>query len=448
MSVSWTAEQVLALAPDASSTKSGSDLATPRKWVSLGQAEHALWGECQGSGANPYQTQIDLREPAFKCSCPSRKFPCKHALGLFLLFVNQPNAFSRSQPPQWVTDWLTARDKRAEKAAEKKEARTDKHPDTAAQAKRAAQRENKVKAGLQELDIWLSDLVRTGLANVQTRPYSFWESIAARMVDAQAPGIARMLKQMAEIPATGDGWQERLLGRIAMLHLLLEGYKRIDALSEEAQSDIKSLIGWTQDREDILAKQGIRDRWFVAGQRAYEEDRLRVQRTWLWGQESRRAALILDFSHISQPISNNGLIPGSWIDAELVFFPGSYPIRALIKDKEAAHSELEAAIGFDSIKSALKTYSSVLAVCPWAATDAFPVVLHSANIINKNGRWIITDSDGCIMPVSRQCRSTWQILSISGGHKIGMMGEWDGEFLLPLAVWTSGRFYNVIDNDY
>nr|WP_279163542.1 SWIM zinc finger family protein [Rhodococcus erythropolis] len=27
---------------------------------------------------------VDLRGPAYKCSCPSRKFPCKHALGLLV----------------------------------------------------------------------------------------------------------------------------------------------------------------------------------------------------------------------------------------------------------------------------------------------------------------------------------------------------------------------------
>jgi hypothetical protein len=73
MEEQWTAERVLSLAPDASSAKAGKELSSPRKWQNLGQSEAAAWGECQGSGAKPYQTQIDLSEPAFKCSCPSRK---------------------------------------------------------------------------------------------------------------------------------------------------------------------------------------------------------------------------------------------------------------------------------------------------------------------------------------------------------------------------------------
>ena len=64
MSATWTTEQILALAPDANSAKNGKDLAPPRKWVSLGQNEQAVWGECQGSGKTPYQTQGVQRQPS------------------------------------------------------------------------------------------------------------------------------------------------------------------------------------------------------------------------------------------------------------------------------------------------------------------------------------------------------------------------------------------------
>src|SRR5512133_1536392 len=110
MPVSWTPEQVLGLAPDEASRKNASGLANPRKWLRLDKNDPAnptlLWGEMQGSGAEPYRCQVDLSGPAFKCSCPSRKLPCKHTLGLFLLYAGQPGAFETSQPPDWVMAWL------------------------------------------------------------------------------------------------------------------------------------------------------------------------------------------------------------------------------------------------------------------------------------------------------------------------------------------------------
>jgi uncharacterized Zn finger protein len=76
-----TTDQVTALAPDAASFKAGRALAATRKWELLGSDEEVLWGLASGSGKNPYRTQVALGEFATKCSCPSRKFPCKHALG-------------------------------------------------------------------------------------------------------------------------------------------------------------------------------------------------------------------------------------------------------------------------------------------------------------------------------------------------------------------------------
>lgn len=249
----WTTEQILALAPDASSAKNGKALATPRKWLSLGKNEQAVWGECQGSGKTPYQAQIDLTETAFRCSCPSRKFPCKHGLGLFLLSSSEPTAFTSNTPPEWVSEWLNTRSqKRAKKSAP---AAPVVNP--AAQAKRSQQRYKKVEAGIQDLELWLRDLVRQGLAAVQSQPYSFWDGVAARMVDAQAPGIARQLREMASIPHSGASWQERLLSQLGRLHLLIQGFKHLNTLPAATQADIRSLIGWTQSQEELLASHTV-----------------------------------------------------------------------------------------------------------------------------------------------------------------------------------------------
>ena len=102
-----SAESVLALAPDAASAKAANGLTKPGQWPLLGANEAAVWGECQGSSR--YQTQVDLSGPSFRCSCPSRKFPCKHGLALLLLWAKNPAQFQASAPPAWVTEWLAER---------------------------------------------------------------------------------------------------------------------------------------------------------------------------------------------------------------------------------------------------------------------------------------------------------------------------------------------------
>ena len=66
---------------------------------------------------------------------------------------------------------------------------------------------------------------------------------AARLIDAQAPGVARLLQQMAFLPHSGDKWQERLLERLSRLHLLLESYKRIETLPVGLQANGRPLHG-------------------------------------------------------------------------------------------------------------------------------------------------------------------------------------------------------------
>src|SRR3954468_24304020 len=102
----WPAATVEGLAPDAASVTAARRLARPGPWSATGHDDHTVWGLCKGSGARPYQTQVDLEGPAYKCSCPSRKFPCKHALALLLRRAADPAAVPAGEPPEWVREWL------------------------------------------------------------------------------------------------------------------------------------------------------------------------------------------------------------------------------------------------------------------------------------------------------------------------------------------------------
>src|ERR1700689_3888588 len=178
MPARWSADSVLELAPDESSRRSGAGLGRPAPWSGAGVAGDRLWGLCAGSGKNPYQVVVDLGGPAYKCSCPSRKFPCKHALGLLLNWANGavPEA---GTPADFAASWLADRRARAEKA-EKSVVRTDPADsgssagsgpaaDRAAAARQAArqraeQRAERVANGLAELRSWLRDQVLVGLS--------------------------------------------------------------------------------------------------------------------------------------------------------------------------------------------------------------------------------------------------------------------------------------------
>jgi len=437
MSSIWTQEQILALAPDTSSAKNAQALAVRSKWLSLGYNQQAIWGECQGSSSNSYRIQIDLIELAFKCNCPSHKSPCKHAIGLFLLFADQEDAFTEKTLPQ-----ETSLDTPKHKSDNKTES-TKKVVDTVAQAKRAQMRYNKVAAGMQDLELWLRDLVRQGLAVAQGQPYSFWDTAAARLVDAQAPGVARMLREIGSIPHSGIGWEERLLIQLGRVYLLISGFKRLETFPAEMQADIRTQIGWTQQSEELLTSSGVRDRWLILGQRVTEEDKLRSQFNWLWGEQSQQPALILNFAYGNQPLDTS-LIPGTSIDAELVFFESAYPLRSLVKIHHDAAESVDKMPGYSNIPNMMQAYAKALARNPWI--DQFPVALQAVMpVFNDDGNFCgVRDADGYMLSTSGlSSQQTWQLLALSGGHAVGIFGEWNGDRFLPLSVYAENVFVTL-----
>ncbi len=211
----WSTEHVLSLAPDQASAKAAGKLSAPAPWSAAGCGQGALWGLCKGSGSTPYRTVVELATPAYKCSCPSRKFPCKHALGLLMLWSGSPGAVVEgAEPPDWAAEWLNGRQHSAEQSAQRLAARAEAvAADPAAARRRAAKRSARVAAGAQELRLRLADRVRHGLAD-QASVAGGWDEVAARMVDAQAPGLASRVRELDSTP------QDGLLAGYALTHLL------------------------------------------------------------------------------------------------------------------------------------------------------------------------------------------------------------------------------------
>lgn len=443
----WTTEQVIALAPDAASVKAARGIGRPGQWPTRGQNSRALWGECQGSGGAPYQISVDPGEPAFKCSCPSRKLPCKHVLGLLLLAAGQPDAVPAGEPPAWVSEWLAKREqnaqRKASRAAEVEAAPEQQAKRAAAKDKRTAERQRKVEAGLDELDRWLRDLVRQGLTHAPNQQPRHWDRMAARLVDAQAPGLARWLREMSSLIISGEGWSERLLAQLGSLYLLLEGYRRLDSLPEPLQADIRSRIGWTWQEADLPAEAWARDRWLVVGQRSYEEETLRVRRTWLWGRECGRWALALDFAHQSQPMPPSAA-PGTWLEAELGFLPSQYPLRALLRNSIPVEDRAMPPALADSV-ALLAAYAGALAQQPWL--EILPATV--AGLVPVHGEadaWFLRDAAANLLPVNPGFADPWRLLALSGGLPLTVFGEWNGRQFWPLSAWISERFTMILRN--
>jgi hypothetical protein len=429
MGRTFSRDDVLRLAPDGGSAKSGQDLAQVRKWLTLAGDEFVIWGECQGSGAKPYQVQIELAEPAFKCSCPSRKFPCKHGLGLLLIYATSPNSIIAGERPAWLSEWISSRQARAVKAAEK-QTREPKSRDPETRAKGRKKRIYNAREGLEGLSAWMRDLVHAGLGAVPGRGFDFFDNQARRMVDAQAPGIARMVREMGSLSAQGAGWQRPFVEQLSRLHLLARAVARFDDLPGAVRADVESVLGVTTAADELKTLPAVVDRWQVIAQEVELDDRLRVQRTWLFGIHSQRSALVLQFAHGGAAFEAT-LSAGSEWDGELVYFPGNGP-RAAFRAVSSKIEPLTAFDGCSSIDELLGRYSKMLGDFPWLERLCFPL----KNVVpakTDSAFWLV-DQTGAALPVKVKEHVCFSLLAMSGGHPVDIAAEFDGHALRPLSV--------------
>jgi hypothetical protein len=307
--------------------------------------------------------------------------------------------------------------------------------DPSAAAKRAATRAERVSAGLDDLDRWLRDQIRSGLNGMDRAGYAYFDTMAARMVDAQAPGVASMLRS---IPAemAGVEWPERVLSQLGSLHLLIQAHRRLDALPADLVATVRSRIGYPVSKSDVLAGPGLSDRWLALGMLDTVEFRLETRRVWLFGTTTSRWALWLNFAPPGGRLDAS-VLPGQVLSADLHFYSGSGQYRALIGHRHGAGddrlqpTDQPRAETFSELR---RRFADLVAADPWASR--MPAVVEAAPIPSRDPGepWQLRDSSGFACNLVGLVAEPWPLVARSGGTPIRVFGEWNGRGLRALSV--------------
>ncbi|MGW4243369.1 DUF5691 domain-containing protein, partial [Nocardia sp. NPDC004722] len=307
----------------------------------------------------------------------------------------------------------------------------------------AEQRRARVSAGLADLDTWLTDQVRTGLAQAD-RSMGAFERVAARMVDAQAPGIASTLRQLP-LATTHSDWPRLLVREYARLHLLATAHARLDNLSPALRASVRTHIGYPTPAETVRAEPAVRDRWLVLGVRTTVEDALYTRRVWLRGRASGRWALLVDHHYGSPAFPNDTPAPGFQVDASVHFYPGAAPLRAMWgarhEDIPEPFTTIPQAEQPSTIAAALAQQAAALGADPFLRS--WPMLLAEVVPVRSEKGWYVLESGGDALPVSIAEGEPWRLLGLSGGHPVTVIGEWTVDGLVPVAALAAGTVVDV-----
>lgn len=446
----WTDEKIAALAPNDSAERRGRMLANSAKWEYTATNYEGIWGAFKGSGAQPYITQIQLNEQRFKCTCPVRKAPCKHILGLLFLYAKSSAVFKYQAAPEHIQQWLKAQGSSPVAPAIKSSPNLIKSDEALEKAriakeKRWQKRLDLMAAGIEELELWLTDVVRQGIANTDIQKASFWQQTAAKMMDAKLPRVSTYLKETHQLIIKEQDWTELLVNRLGELYWWVESFKKREKLSADLQEELFRHFGKTVKKADIIADNPETvDHWLVIGKKeAIDIEGRNFRKVWLQGQNSNQTALFLEFTFGNMSYERQYTV-GDLLRGPVVFYSTSYPQRAVPLELSTASLYTHFKLNYhNSISALLNAYGQALAQHPWL--ESFPAALQGISVVKQNDNLILIDQEQQCLPLTANLSESaiWQILAISGGHPIDLFGEWDGLYFEPLSLLTVDKIISL-----
>lgn len=414
-----TVDQVLGLAPDQNLRRATRAIATPDKWNTLAHDQAILWGVFNVSNRAPFQAAIHRTTFAATCTCTSHRRPCNHSLALLLLATGQPTVFAQADSPDWAA---------VVNAHGLEIGRTQTHHPT--------KRLRTIRRGLADLERWLHDMIRAGLAQLPNQPKAYWETMAARLVDTRCPKLAQTIRDWATILTSEPNWAEQLLRQLGRMQLLIDAFKRFELVSAETQIDLSLAVGWQPDQRNDAPI--LPDRWHVIGSHTKLHGRRRIQHTWLWGETHQCYATLIYPAPARHQIRQQFIVGTSFI-ADLCLLGSTLPLQAI---PNTAPTDLQQSTHFVTAPQSIRDLNEQFATCHarnfWL--DAYPATLQQTHITREHDRWYLHDSAGYRLPLHPDFAHGWHLMAMASAP---LFGVWDGASFRPMSVWHDDQWLEL-----
>ncbi len=245
-----TEELIRSLAPNQNAISNAQKISRTGGFVTLYQTENKdlIFGECKGSGKSGYHTSADFSgdTPVFRCSCPSRQFPCKHSLAIMYEWVSGKN-FEVAEIPEDIARKREKITKRKEKAKEEEKTGPKKPSKTSLAA--AKKKLQKQLEGLELAETFVTDLLNRGVSSINGSSSASYKNLAKQLGDYYLPELqAIMLEIITVAEELSEQPDDRELNRLVMLCVRLSS--SVKKSKEYIQTKLES--GNVQPEDSIL----------------------------------------------------------------------------------------------------------------------------------------------------------------------------------------------------
>ncbi|MCI8554722.1 MAG: SWIM zinc finger family protein [Clostridiales bacterium] len=269
-----TEQFILLQAPNPAAAENGRKLSKKGSFSARRRTEDdtLYWADCAGSGSRPYHVSIDWSQPdtpVCRCSCPSRQFPCKHALGL-MFEIEAGKAFETADIP---ADIAEKRAKQTARAAKKEAAASSppkaSRPNTAAAKKKLA----KQLEGLDAAEKMVHDLLTAGMGTLAGSSAQTYDKLAKDLGSCYLTGpqtaftrIALTVRTVQKHPEQADTAYAEALRLLVALHSTIKKSRtflqgKLDASSFSAEDSVLfEALGGVWKLEELHAIGSFRKR--------------------------------------------------------------------------------------------------------------------------------------------------------------------------------------------
>jgi hypothetical protein len=370
------------------------------------------------------------------------------------MFAEAPSNFAPADVPTWVSDWVGRRrntdgsnSKKPEVPASNKQAKSliaaqlaepEKAIDPEIEARRKAASQKRSQAtqqsiatGLEELQQWLADQLRSGLSTLVSDPTSRCRTIAARLVDAKAQAMASRLDELpSRILLVPSEWRiDWLIQELGRIVLICRAW-----MADPDDAELTRLVGSSETRDSIIALNDaprLCSVWEVIGEQvSTRRDGLVSQSTWLMNHgDGQRFALLLDYFPASLGKRSSSFSVGETILAELVFYPARHPLRAVIAERKQVDAPNATFSDCWPIPSSdpLSVYRDVLKLSPWSSD--VPLLLPRGRLAQSGAQtWWQSEDESLCLPIMDKPQK-----SILGLELHTAAAVWDGMALKLLS---------------